>query len=82
MPPSDLPSALLDVGRLRAQEDGAQALDPRDTPATRLAPPVVDYRALVYALGASSATVDRLCRPGRVPGDVRRIVDARRARDV
>ncbi len=67
MPPSDLPSALFDLVHVGAQEDGAQALDPRDTPATRLAPPIVDHRALAHALGASIATVDRLCRRGLSP---------------
>jgi hypothetical protein len=67
MPPSDLPSALLNLVRVGPQEDGAQALDPRDTLATRLAPPVVDHRALAHTLGASIATVDRLCRRGLSP---------------
>jgi excisionase family DNA binding protein len=76
MPPSDLLSALLDLVRAAAREGTAQALDQRDAPAPRSASPLVDKRALAHALGVSTATVDRLCRWGRIPyvhvGDVRR----------
>ncbi|MGO9833994.1 MAG: hypothetical protein ACLP1X_07255 [Polyangiaceae bacterium] len=76
MPPSDLLSALLDLVRAAAREHSTQALDHRDAPATRSAPPLVDKRALAHAHGASRATVDRLCPQGRIPyvhvGDVRR----------
>jgi hypothetical protein len=76
MPPSYLLSALLDLVRAAAREHSAQALDQRDAPATRSAPPLVDKRALAHPLGASRATVDRLCPQRRIPyvhaGDVRR----------
>ena len=75
MPPSNLLSALLDLVRAVAREHSTQVLDHRDAPATRSSPPLVDKRALAHALGASSATVDRLRRQRRIPyvhvGDVR-----------
>jgi predicted DNA-binding transcriptional regulator AlpA len=64
MPPSNLPSTLFDLVRLGVHEDGAQA---HDTPTTRLAPRVLDNRALIQALDASRATVGRRCRPGVYP---------------
>ena len=81
MPPSDLPSTLLDLVRVGVHEDGAQA---RDTPPPRIAPRVLDNRALAKALDASHATVGRLSRPRRVPcpDDMRRFRDAHQARAV
>ena len=65
MPPSDLFSALLDPVRAAAREDSTQALDPRDAPATRSAPRVVDKSALFHALGGSATPVDRPWRQRR-----------------
>jgi hypothetical protein len=65
MPPSDLLSALLDPVRAAAREDSTQALDPRDAPATRSAPPFVDKRALSHALGVSATPVARPWRQRR-----------------
>jgi hypothetical protein len=45
MPPSDLLSALLDLVHNAARKDSMRALDQRDAPATRLAPPLVDAQA-------------------------------------
>jgi hypothetical protein len=68
MPPSDLLSALLDPVRAAVRKDSAEALNPGDAPATRSVPPLVDRRALARALGVCTATVDRMCRAGRIPG--------------
>jgi hypothetical protein len=70
MPPTELLSALLDLVRAAAREDSAQALDHLDATATRSASPLVDKRALADALGVSTATVDWLCRQGRIPGRI------------
>jgi hypothetical protein len=56
---------------------GHEMLRTADGPGpSKSAPPLLDKRALAHALGVSTATVDRLCRHGRVPyvhvGDVRR----------
>jgi hypothetical protein len=66
MPPSDLLSALLNPVRAAAHEDSTQALDPRDAPATRLAPSLVNTRATAHALGGPMTTVDRVCRRRRI----------------
>ena len=77
MHPSDFLSALLDRVPAAAREDDTQAIDPRDAPSTRSAPPPIDKRALARALCSSSAPVDRVCRPARIPyarvGDLHRV---------
>jgi hypothetical protein len=67
MPPSDLLSALLDPVRAATPKDGTQALDQRDAPTARAAPPLVDKRTPAHTLGEPSATVVRPCRQGHIP---------------
>jgi hypothetical protein len=83
MPATDPLSALLDPVHAAAHEGSTQALDPRDAPATRLTPPLVNARATAQSLGRPMITVDRVCRKGRILyvrlDDVRRF-DVRTAR--
>jgi len=76
MPPNDPLSALLDPVHAAARKGSAQAIHQRDAPVPRSVPPLVDRRALAHALGVYTATVDRMCREGRIPcvhvGDLRR----------
>jgi hypothetical protein len=67
MPPSNLLSALLDLLRAAAHEDGTQALDPGDAPATPFAPRLVYQQVLAHTPVVLTATVHRLCRPKRIP---------------
>jgi hypothetical protein len=75
MPPDPL-KALLELVRAAARDGTTEALLTHDPAPSKSAPPLLDKRALAHALGVSTATVDRLCRHGRVPyvhvGDVRR----------
>ena len=67
MPPSDLLSALLDLVRAAAREDSTQTRDRRDAPTTRSAARLVGQRVLAHTPGESTGSVDRPCRPKRIP---------------
>jgi excisionase family DNA binding protein len=60
--------------RTAAREGAEEALASQATPAASES--LIDKRSLAHGLGVSPATVDRLCRDGRIPfvrvGDVRR----------
>jgi hypothetical protein len=66
MPANPL-KALLELVRAAACEGTAEALLTRDPAPSKPAPPLLDKGALAHPLGVSTATVDRLCREGRVP---------------
>jgi hypothetical protein len=70
-------NALLELVRAAAREGTTEALMLRpDAPSTAPPLPLLDKRALAHALGVSTASIDRLCRQGRIPfvlvGEVRR----------
>jgi hypothetical protein len=74
---ADALSALLELVRAAAREGAIEALASRvDARPAAPASPLLDKKALAYALGVSTATIDRMCRHGRVPfvlvGEVRR----------
>ena len=77
-------TSLLDLVRTAAREGATQALASPGGDAGTTTAPLVDKRTLAHALGVSTASVDRLCREGRIPfvlvGEVRRFdLDAVRA---
>jgi excisionase family DNA binding protein len=77
MPAVDPLNALLELVRAAARDGTTDALALRRDPHPTAPPsPLLDKRALAHALGVSTATVDRLCRQGRIPfvlvGEVRR----------
>ena len=69
-------AALLELIRTAARQGAEQAIISRSGATLPATTPLVDKRGLAHALGISPATVDRLCRDGRIPflrvGDVRR----------
>src|SRR5580658_5708122 len=75
-PPPDPLSSLLDLVRAAAREGAEQAIAAKPVTTPTMAGSLVDKRDLAHALGVSPATIDRLCRAGRIPfirvGDVRR----------
>ena len=68
--------ALLEVVRNAAREGAEQALAVRRPAALEPPGPLLDKRGIAHALGVSLATIDRLCRDGRIP--FLRVGDARR----
>jgi hypothetical protein len=77
MTAADPLNALLELVRAAAREGTTEALMLRpEAPSTAPPLPLLDKRALAHALGVSTASVDRLCRQGRIPfvlvGEVRR----------
>ncbi len=74
--PGDPLAALLDLVRTDARQGTAEALAFHSEDLRNVRQPLLDKRALAHALGVSTATVDRLCRQGRMPfvivGEVRR----------
>jgi excisionase family DNA binding protein len=75
-PPTSPLAALLDMVRTAAREGAEEALASHAPTTPAPSGSLIDKRSLAHALGVSPATVDRLCRDGRVPfvrvGDVRR----------
>jgi hypothetical protein len=69
-------SALLELVRQAARQGVADALSTTSGGAHSPTSPLVDKRGLAHALGVSTASVDRLCRSGRIPfvtvGEVKR----------
>jgi excisionase family DNA binding protein len=69
-------SSLLELVRAAAREGAEQALAAQRPTTPPTSGSLVDKRGLAHALGVSPATIDRLCRDGRIPftrvGDVRR----------
>ncbi len=77
MTAADPLNALLELVRAAAREGTTEALMLRPGALSTAPPlPLLDKRALAHALGVSTASVDRLCRQGRIPfvlvGEVRR----------
>jgi len=74
--PPDPLSSLLDLVRAAAREGVEQAIAAQETVAPTISGSLVDKRGLAHVLGVSPATIDRLCRAGRIPfvrvGEVRR----------
>ncbi len=84
MATGDLLTALLELVQTAAREGTKQALESAHERPSPRPMPLVDKRELALSLGVSAATIDRLCRQGRIPfilvGEVRRFdFDAVRA---
>jgi len=73
---SDPLAALLDMIRKAAFEGATEALAAQRLAVPPSSRPLVDKRELAHELRVSPATIDRLCRTGRIPfvrvGEVRR----------
>lgn len=75
-PATDPLAAFLSMVRAAAREGAQDALAAQSATTSATSPTLIDKRSLAHALGVSPATVDRLCRNGRMPfvvvGEVRR----------
>jgi excisionase family DNA binding protein len=75
-PPPDLLRSLLELVQAAARDGAGEALKAYQGSSPVAPTPLLDKKALSHALGVSLASVDRLCRDGRIPfvsvGDVRR----------
>jgi excisionase family DNA binding protein len=75
-PATDPLATFLAMVRAAAREGAQEALASHGATAPATSPTLIDKRGLAHALGVSPATVDRLCRSGRMPfvvvGEVRR----------
>jgi excisionase family DNA binding protein len=75
-PATDPLATFLAMVRAAAREGAQEALAAQGVTAPATSPPLIDKRGVAHALGVSPATIDRLCRSGRMPfvvvGEVRR----------